>query len=260
MKKPDSKKREDDILFHNLSKARQTVRLLFARQDFQKAVDLLRAKWGVEETNPDYDSNIKKLWLRPFWDYTFHKPPQSANKEEEKCFYTSQKYYNDIVELMRQFKLDYDYWLYLLSHYVLTGVYDIEDMQSDILSLDTFPLIDIQIQEPTDKPKIVIELGDKTTLKDVKAIWHRVEEMRKRFHPEEKKFKEWKNFERDAKIYALHKQGKTIDEIYRIILDEYKQDLDYGNIKKIVSIFKNKLRLDDNQKLITSNKERERLK
>ena len=54
------------------------------------------------------------------------------------------------------------------------------------------------------------------------------------------KFRKWENFDRDSKIYNLYIQGRTISEIWSIILKENETDLDFGNIKKIISSFPKK--------------------
>lgn len=50
-----------------------------------------------------------------------------------------------------------------------------------------------------------------------------------------KRRKTWKKMWRDFSIYWWRKQGKSLGEIWRLSREKFDEDLDYGNIKKIVS-------------------------
>ena len=60
-----------------------------------------------------------------------------------------------------------------------------------------------------------------------------------------------KNFNRDSDIFNLYLNGKSISEISSEINLKYNEDLDYGNIKKIVTQMK-KIRAMGGGKLLTS--------
>ena len=59
---------------------------------------------------------------------------------------------------------------------------------------------------------------------------------------------------RDTEIYILAREGKSIEEIADIIKEKFKEDLDFGNIKKIESIFRKKTGMSKKNKLKTANK------
>lgn len=236
---------------NNTRKAKQAIKTLFARPDFRLEVSKFQRKWGVEKDNPNREKNMQKLeFLRVVL------PVVKAGRRGMVMnnYPAFARYDEDLRELGAKFGLDYEHWSLVLWEYVRTGS-ESELLNHDSLQVDTAPKIQWNFKKIADKRRkriILIELGDNTTLKDVKAAWHQVEDMRRRFKMVKPKFKEWKNFERDKRAYELSAQRKTIAEIGGILRNEYGADLDYGNIKKIVSTFRKKFGLPKGGKLITS--------
>lgn len=227
------------------AKAEQSMKLLLANPKFKTAVDVLRIKWGVYVKDPQRNDNIKKLEKAHSSPWK-HQDVDIGDPDARIHDYPDSPYYKDLLQLMRRFKLDKNYWLAVLWQYVRTGEYKRGDFYSEAV-----PIIKFQKDEDGYIPKIALEIGRSTTLKDVKEAWHRVEELKKLIYVKQPKFKLWKNFERDSKVYALSEQGATIEEISsELKKDGY--DLDYGNIKKIVSTYRKKLGLPKSGKLITS--------
>ncbi len=227
------------------AKAEQAMKLLLANPKFKTAVDSLRIKWGVYSKDPQRSENIKKLEKSHSspWAYSeevIGTPDVWIRKNQDS------PYYKDLTNLARRFKLDKNYWLAVLWQYVRTGEY-----RQDNLYAEAAPIVGMSRDEETGMRRVTLLIGAGTTFKDVKAEWHNVEKMKK-FVYGRPKFKPWKNFERDSRAYELCLEGKTINEIDGILRKEYGADLDYGNIKKIISTYRKKLELPKEGKLITS--------
>jgi hypothetical protein len=120
---------------------------------------------------------------------------------------------------------------------------------------ETAPLVHLAKDEETGETKVLIEIAENTSINELKETWRIAEGLRKRIFPDRKKYKPWKNFDRDSKIYLLYEQENTITEISKKMLKEDGVDLDYGNIKKIVTTYRKKLGLPKGGKLITYAKE-----
>lgn len=235
------------------SKAQQNTKLLIVNPEFREAIEELRKKWGIEEGNLDRIKNIANLPMPDLFSLDNEDaeiPLSSSENFKDAIYKRNTKHHKDIAELLKHFKLDREYWLKFLWQYVVYGTHD-----DDSLFSETAPILRVQTQPESGEAKILLELGKNTTLKDVKKNWYTVEAMKKIIYPNKGKFKEWKNFERDARIYSLYAEGKTIGEIWSQIKDEFKnQDLEYCNIKKIVSTFKKKFGIQNNRKLETKRK------
>lgn len=83
--------------------------------------------------------------------------------------------------------------------------------------------------------KFYLEISPNTSIKDIKDIWFLVQKEFKKYGYEKTRKKKSKKFNRNLEIYDLKKSGKTIQEIDSITNKKYGQDLDYGNIKTIIS-------------------------
>lgn len=217
-------------------------------------VKQLRVKWGVNSGNPKRDENMKKLVWRIFAEYSYSKLQQGVRSGKGASTSPDVLFHNDIIELMRPFKLDREYWYNLIWDYVRTGSVDEYTKWHDILYLDSAPVLRFETQQGTGKRKIIMEIGEHTTLKDVKAIWNRVEDIRKHLNPQRPKFKPWKNFERDSKVYALYLEDKILPEIANAIDKEYGGDLTETNIRKIITTYKNRFGLLDGKKKLLSSR------
>ena len=232
----------------NRRKAEQTLKLLLVKPDFQDAVEEVRVKWGINKSNRNREQNLKKLTAGEF----VYKDTSEGRDGDPDWHIISQPnspLYQDMFKLLERFRID---------RYLMPAVFklakhgDVGDV--DWLYAETMPLVTFKKPEKDwdTQPRIVIELRTNSTLQDVKKIWRNVEQYRKMFKLKTPKFKLWKNFDRDSRIYELYLQGKTLGEIDKVINEEYGADLQYGNIKKVVSSFKKKFGLNDKKKLITS--------
>jgi len=241
-------KTEDDAVRRQSPKAKKVIQRLLANPEFQKDVELFRIKWGVEPKNPKRLENLKKLDAHGF-KYA-NNPEKPSNDDFLILFAQREPYYQDVTKIADRFRLDRTYWLGFVWRYIKYGIAEPLEIASE-----TIPFVrpGRSIDDWGKMPRIIIELGRNSTLRDVKAVWHYVEELRRTFKLELPKFKEWKNFDRDFKIYQLAEQGKSIGEIWLAFKQQEGVDLDFGQIKKIVSEFPKKAGLKRKPiKLVTS--------
>lgn len=244
--------REREKLSHNTTKAEQKLKLLLADKVFQLSVKRLREKWGVNRDNQNREQNAAKLDGRLI---NWGSNPELQRRIEEKRRQSTRPlvlFHYDILDLLRIFKLDSEYWYQLIWDYVVTGGIDERTKRHYLSYLDAAPVLRPYTQPGTGKHKIIMEIGENTTLKDVKAIWRNVEEARKYLFPKRPKFKPWKNIERDAKLYALYLEGKSLATICNTIDKEYGGDMTETNARKIITIYRKRFGLDDKKKPLAS--------
>ena len=98
-------------------------------------------------------------------------------------------------------------------------------------------------------PRFFLELNEKTSLADVKKKWKDISLLvRKHAGKSSAKRRPSKQLFRDHLIWELARGGKTIDEIWQIMRASGGQDLDYGNVKKIVSTFAKRMKAQEARK------------
>lgn len=99
-------------------------------------------------------------------------------------------------------------------------------------------------KENKTKKKIYIEIYAETTIKDIRKVWHIIE----RFQENTIGYKEGRKtpkklFDRDIKIYELHKARLRNPEISSIIKQEFSgRTIMYDEVAKIVQRMKKKIR------------------
>ena len=190
------------------------------RADFQEAVAELRAKWEIDV---DYISENTKdsqdAWISLLENTRLGS---DVSKMLEKLDIT--KNWNEVVH---QFVVDGDHYSYNSKETAIT-----RDSDGLILGIDV------------DSNKTTLNVGDNTTFEDMKNAWSKIVEYRKK--PERRRNR--KNFLRDYAIYRMAKDGFTISKIHTSILAEYKEDLDYGHIKKVVNEFYNRTKTPKNER------------
>ena len=190
------------------------------RADFQEAVAELRAKWEIDV---DYISENTKdsqdAWISLLENTRLGS---DVSKMLEKLDIT--KNWNEVVH---QFVVDGDHYSYNSKETAIT-----RDSDGLILGIDV------------DSNKTTLNVGDNTTFEDMKNAWSKIVEYRKK--PERRRNR--KNFLRDYAIYRMAKDGFTISKIHTSILTEYKENLDYGHIKKVVNEFYNRTKTPKNER------------
>lgn len=84
--------------------------------------------------------------------------------------------------------------------------------------------------------KVFLLLHKKLTNKDIFKVWSLIEKEIGKPNHNRKRSKS--NFDRNYAILKMAEDGKSIKEIYNEILKTFKEDLDFGLIKHIVSMMK----------------------
>ena len=95
---------------------------------------------------------------------------------------------------------------------------------------------------PDNSDDIILRVGPETVLSDFKTAWDKIRNIRKYVPPRKRKRT---LFIRNYEIFLMARDGKNINQICTYIEKKYgdSKDLDYGNIKKIVSEFYTRLRI-----------------
>jgi hypothetical protein len=141
----------------------------------------------------------------------------------------------------------------LIKKYKLVGnchrtILDDIILGADSSGSDDFSLggAGIKSRDP-DKTYSTVELFlyKDATLKDIKEMWSKIQEkldelpgetVGRRRVPDK--------FYRDQRVYFLAKDGKTINEIYRVINKEFNEDMDFGAISNALSKFCRKMEVE----------------
>ncbi len=200
------------------------------RHDFKEAVTKLREKWNIDadsiSENTDY--SIKE-WLKFLEDDNLRK---------------------DVRELIINLKLSSS-WEDVIHQYVVDGsLYPYSDTSSQVTSNSEGLILETN---PDDINDIILRVGPETVFSDFKTAWDKIKKYRKVFTPRKR---EKKKFLIQYEIFRLSQDNKSIIEIYRIIKEKYKQEVDLGNIKKIISYFNKQLKIPKQKrnKIVTSKK------
>lgn len=193
----------------------------------------LPEKIALLESHPEFNADVRKL--RHKFDITKQNIPDQIDR-----LLWDKDFELDVKSLMTKFSLP-DRWEDLLFLYIITGR----------LRREFDPSGSIILQETGNEQKFYIEVLPETTSRDVAKAFKIISKI---WGEKPKKQRGRKNLDRDKKIAELAEQGKTIDEIYRVLIKE-RHDLDYGNIKTIVSRW-NKRAKRPKKKLKTSNEKK----
>lgn len=108
------------------------------------------------------------------------------------------------------------------------------------------PLNRLNISPSAVSNEIVLKLGAKTTLADIKGLWPVIEEWKKMiFNKDRSSLRRLRNLQRDEDIYKLREQGKTFSAIVEIINSRYPADpVDYDTARKAYVRYKKRLKID----------------
>ncbi len=221
----------------------QISKLLEANPKFQEAVNAVRSKLGIDESNKDREGNLKKI-------------PRNSNKVfgTGRVFFTGvQKgtdYYKYVSEILKRFNLREDLWGDSIGNYVLTGEFG-------LIRGEEHPVITDEIDPVSKEPVIIIKLNKHTSLDDIKRRWDIVELLKEDvFGAKSPRFQNRENLERDIDIFNLyHFKDYDVGEISFEIKSKYGQDLGYSNIRKIISSMNKEFGIKG-KKLLTAKQER----
>lgn len=195
------------------------------RQDFKDAVKKLRHKWNIDTDFLSGDSEEASTeWLR---------------------FLENNELREDVKDLLAFLSLSLS-WLGVAHMYIVDdNFYSYNDTSHWITSNPLGLVLEQDLENPDN---IILRVGAETAWPDFKIAWEEIKKIRGIVTPRKR---ERKLFLRDYEIFSLAKNGKTIPEICTTIEDKYgkSKDLDYGNIKKIVSDFYTRLKISKEERV-----------
>jgi len=189
---------------------------------FDKAVLELRKKWEIDT---DYlTSNTKEAqddWMRLLENTSLHA---------------------DVQKLLTDLNISLS-WDEVVQQYVVDGdTYYYKDESSFITKNSKGLVLSVNMEEPYD---IVLHVGPETIYSDFKKAWKKIEKYRKVPLPRKRVRTQ---FIRDYTIFTQARNGASIQTIHAVIKNKFGEDLDYGNIKKIVSEFYNRLGIPEKER------------
>lgn len=189
---------------------------------FEKAVVALRKKWEIDT---DYlSSNTKEAqddWMR---------------------LLENTDLLTDVQELLKKFNLSQS-WDEVVQQYVVDNdTYYYKDESPFITKNSRGLVMLVSMENPDD---IVLRVGPETIFSDFKKAWEKIKQYRK--VPQSRK-RVRTQFIRDYEIFNQARSGASIATIHAYIKEKYSDDLDFGNIKKIVSEFYNRLKIPEKER------------
>lgn len=131
-----------------------------------------------------------------------------------------QRFEHDVNELMKKNDLDSSWEDWIYRHVIFNDIGPAFDPEAGIIEQDG--------------NQFWIRIDESTNLDDVKKAYKFIA-LEQGKTAKRRRFK--KNLQRDNEIYALAANGKTIQEIYRS-MKKMGRDLDFGNIKTVVSRYR----------------------
>lgn len=244
--------------FNKLSaRAKQKVKLLVARPDFQEEVLRLRKgvnipengfrenkssqKWYYDLCHSD-DDYIQKVWFKRKSEIIkLEKLGKYSDAEKLKKDLTISSPLNSfrisIKNLIKKYKLPLN-WEESIRRYI---IFDDIDKMWIPLGLNLYTELD----KDTELQRLYLEIQGDTTKKDIEKQWELVKHYQKKLNSHIKeKFQPIKKFERDKRAYELEKEGKTIDEIADIINQEFDIALDYNQLNIVLKRYKKRLNIN----------------
>ncbi len=191
--------------------------------------------------NPDFEKEVKNI--RNAFDIDLSETTEDEKETEKRIvsFMEDVELNNKVNELRKKFKLQKQ-WHDMLMDYVVCDE-----------TLPSYYIGGLKL-EIDEKKECKLILTKETTLKEIIMAWPQIE---KELGKNNKRNKPWKKFWRDYDIYKMAEEGKSINEISKLINQRYGDNLDYGNIKKIESSFRKKVgisKIPRKNKLKTINK------
>lgn len=131
---------------------------------------------------------------------------------------------DDILNLLKKHKLSKD-WEYIISIYITSGEFE--------------PMGDpngIQLKVPQSKRFADVRIFPDTTLADLKQAYKVIVKELK--DGRATRTRSAKELDRDSFIYNLRNEGKTYQEIERLVFENYSEHLDDGTLGRIIAKMK----------------------
>lgn len=252
------------------------IKALLKNQAFQLDIQWLKdqfVKYDIPVPESGFDSYKDYLaWNERFWQVWSERDQcagvkalwqKYANPEDNKI-YTIEKY--DEYEREKSELVPPVYGSYLRDVAAKYG-FDPKDKEFiDFLTyfiflgrdeiLNQSVVVNHRRNEKTNQMEMFVRIFPWTTKEDIVSDWGFIKKELARYRAGLDRNQEWKNFDRDYRIFELHNQAREmraggdkrpIEEIaYSLYYAETKDnDMDIANIKKIVSLTKQKLNIGE---------------
>lgn len=200
---------------------KQHLRLLSHKSEFQDRVVEIRKKWNIPEQGI--------LTLEDYMIWRKSRPTQASSFD--KCVQTMTKELNQIMNLFLP-----------IQSYIVHGDFFKNPLGSGIN--DLFLRQNPRVFE--EDGHLFMEIYDDTTPQDVKRIWKSIVEVNKPRYLKKgssaMRRKPLEYFDRNERIYNLHREGKNAREICKIINQEFKETfLGYSEISPIIKRFEKEI-------------------
>jgi hypothetical protein len=195
---------------------------LLVNPDFQQEVEQIREQLKIEETVDEIEQS----------EELDEKEERVAERLLE--FIDSAAVQKAANNLAKKFKVP-KRWVGSIAYEIVGGGF-YESFAPDAIYLV------VRTDKDSTEPEFYIKINENTTLAEIKKRWPAITEKVKMHAPKRTKSqKPWNKRWRDYAVYQYAREGKTIDEILHLVEEKFGEDLDYGNIKKIESAFRNKV-------------------
>lgn len=174
---------------------------LVINEKFQSAIKKIRVEFGIKVMEGMTSSKIKR----------FNQDPELIKKAKK---------------LTRDLGLPQT-WQGVVHQYILWDEFYFPDYDPEALFLET------RKESKTSEEEFYLRVFPHTSIKDIEQAWTTIQ---KEINPKgiQRKRIE-KKFNRNARISYLAGNGKRLSEIWTTIRKEFGEDMDYGNIKVVIS-------------------------
>ncbi len=260
------------------------IKALLKNQAFQLDIQWLKdqfAKYGVPVPENGFDSYKDYLaWNERFWQIWSERDRSAevkvlwhkyANPEDKKIYGVEKydEYEREKSELvppiygsyLRDVAAKYDFdpkdkeFIGFLTYYIFLG-------RDEILSQSV--VVNHRRNEKTSQMEMYVRIFPWTTKEDIVSNWGFIKKEQAWYRTGLDRNQEWKNFDRDYRIFELYNQAREmraggdkrpLEEIsYSLYYAETRDDdMDIANIKKIVSLTKQKLSISIGEEISSDN-------
>jgi predicted acetyltransferase len=208
-----------------LPKAHQRMKLVTAKADFDRDIRKLRTKYHLPaEGYSSYQD------LRAADERRYEKGAAAELKHL--------KYLEDLAKLQKRYKLG-PYYRKMVDFY-----FHYNKLESHVIPSRNYTL-KIVIDDPVG-PVLRLDMYPETTQEDITNDWDEIERFQQKmlgFKPG--RFKILKTLDRDLRIVELKRQGKTSNDVAKIVNKEFpspdKKLLSYSDIDSINSDLKKRI-------------------
>lgn len=219
--------RKKIVVSSNLNRPREIFELCNHHEALNKAMATLRAKHQIDVVEMRKKDKVSQLkFLKVFGD-----------KELQK----------DVRKMLKGLKISEGNFWYVYQYVIDGNVGNMGEIEKDPEGL-------VVEYDQKNKDDVVFRVGPRTTKTDLDEAWNAV--LRWRHDGKSPRRKKKTEQDRDYEIFVWAYIGKcTINEIYRMVLWRYEQDLDFGDIKKIVSNMYTKYKIPPDKRPILKTEE-----